>query len=48
MAEYMGYCVRCKKKVPIQDPVLITLKNGRKAVKGHCPYCGGPVMTFVK
>ena len=29
-----AYCVGLKKVVEIQDPELVTLKNGRKAAKG--------------
>ena len=47
-SQYMAYCVRCKKKVPVQNPEVVTLKNGRKAVKGTCPYCGGTVYVFIK
>ena len=35
-----GYCVKCKAKREMKNPVNVTLKNGRKAVKGICPKCG--------
>lgn len=35
-----AYCVKCKAKRQIKNPVMTTLKNGRKAVKGVCPVCG--------
>ena len=35
-----GYCVKCKSKKEIKDPVEVTMKNGRKAMKGKCPACG--------
>ena len=38
MAE--GYCVKCKKKKEMKDAKEVTMKNGRKAVKGNCPDCG--------
>lgn len=48
MAEkYTGFCVKCKKTVEIKDPEIVTLKNGRKAVKGKCPYCGTTVFRFI-
>lgn len=48
MAEkYEGFCVKCKKKVEIKDPQIITLKNGRKAVKGKCPNCGTTIYRFL-
>ena len=38
MAE--GYCVKCKAKKEIKDSKEVTMKNGRKALKGVCPDCG--------
>jgi hypothetical protein len=35
-----GYCVKCKAKKEIKTPVEVTMKNGRKAMKGKCPTCG--------
>ena len=29
-----GYCMGLKKVVDIKDPEIVTMKNGRKAVKG--------------
>ena len=29
-----GYCMGLKKVVEIKDPELVTMKNGRKAVRG--------------
>lgn len=40
MAEYSGYCMKCKATVSIKDPQETTMKNGRKAVKGKCATCG--------
>src|ERR1035437_10126680 len=44
MAE--GYCVKDKKKVEIQNPEKITMKNGKPAVQGTCPTCGGKVFRI--
>ncbi len=38
--DWSGYCMKCKKPVPIKDPQETTMKNGRKAVKGKCSVCG--------
>ena len=38
MAE--AYCVKCKSKKEIKDVKEVTMKNGRKALKGVCPDCG--------
>jgi len=35
-----GYCVKCKDKREIKDGNEVTMKNGRKAMKGKCPTCG--------
>lgn len=35
-----AYCMKCKKKKVIKDPVESTTKNGRPIVKGTCPDCG--------
>ena len=35
-----GYCVKCKSKKDIQNASEVTMKNGRKAMKGSCPTCG--------
>ncbi len=35
-----GYCVKCKAKKEMKDTKEITMKNGRKAMKGKCLDCG--------
>ena len=35
-----AYCVKCKAKKEVSNPEQITMKNGRKALKGTCPDCG--------
>ena len=35
-----GYCVKCKAKREIGNAKEVTMKNGRKAMKGSCPKCG--------
>ena len=35
-----AYCVKDKKKVEMNNPVKITMKNGKPATKGTCPKCG--------
>ncbi len=34
MADLTAYSVKLRKMVVIKDPELVTLKNGRKAVRG--------------
>jgi hypothetical protein len=33
-------CVKCKASREMKDPQSVTMKNGRRAVKGVCPVCG--------
>ena len=39
MAE-MGHCMKCKEKRDMNDTQEVTMKNGRKAMKGVCAVCG--------
>jgi hypothetical protein len=43
-----AYCFKDRKKVEIKNPVKVTLKNGRPAVKGVCPVCGTKVYRIGK
>ena len=45
MAE--GYCVKCKAKKEIANAVEEVMKNGRKAIKGTCPDCGGVMFKIL-
>ena len=42
-----GYCVKCKAKTEILDAKEVTMKNGRKAVKGKCKTCGTGVYKIL-
>jgi predicted RNA-binding Zn-ribbon protein involved in translation (DUF1610 family) len=35
-----AYCVKCKAKKEMKDPVQTNMKNGKPATKGVCPTCG--------
>ena len=35
-----GYCVKCKKKVEMQDIKITKTKKGVEMRKGKCPNCG--------
>jgi hypothetical protein len=41
-----AYCVKDKKKVEIQNAQQITMKNGKPAIQGTCPVCGGKVFRI--
>ncbi len=34
-----GYCVKCRSKREMKNPVSVKMKNGRPATKGSCPTC---------
>jgi hypothetical protein len=44
MAE--AYCVKDKRKVEVLNPQRITIKNGKAALQGTCPICGGKVFKI--
>ncbi|HXX59116.1 MAG TPA: DUF5679 domain-containing protein [Dehalococcoidales bacterium] len=41
-----GFCFKCKKKVGINSPTEMSMKNNRKAIAGTCPICNAKVYTF--
>jgi hypothetical protein len=41
-----AYCVKDKKKVEVQNAQKITMKNGKAALQGTCPECGGKVFKI--
>ncbi len=38
-----AYCVKCKAKKEMQNPVEGLTKNGKPIMKGTCPDCGGKI-----
>ncbi len=47
MVEFEAFDVKARKKVKIQNPEVITLKNGRYAVKGKSPLTGITVYRII-
>ena len=41
-----AYCVKDKQKVEVQNAQRITMKNGKPAIQGTCPKCGGKVFRI--
>ena len=41
-----AYCVKCKAKRDMSDEQKITMKNGKPALQGTCPKCGGKVFKI--
>lgn len=48
MCDGQAYCMKCKKKVDIVDPVEVKTDNGKYRTKGKCAECGMAVSTFIK
>lgn len=47
-----AYCVKCRKKVGLIKPKIVTLKKGRSKVKmeawkGTCPTCKSDVFRII-
>ena len=41
MENKTAYCVKCRKKdMEMSNPEEVTMKNGRRALKGKCASCG--------
>jgi len=43
-----AYCVKCRAKREMKNPVAITMKNGRPAIQGICPRCGTKMFRIMK
>jgi len=41
-----AYRVKDKMKVEVVNPQRITMKNGKPALQGTCPKCGGKVFKI--
>lgn len=41
-----AYCMKCRKKVEIKNPMRVRLKNRRPATQGVCPMCGTKVFRI--
>lgn len=41
-----GYCVSCKQKGDIEDPIAVWTSKGQAATKGVCPSCGANVFRM--
>jgi hypothetical protein len=41
-----AYCVKCKSKQEVKNPVQTTMKNGKPATTGQCAVCGTKVFKI--
>ena len=46
MVKWTAYDVKARKKVTIQDPKVVKMKNGRLAIKGTSPATGNTVFRI--
>ena len=44
----MAYCLKCRAKRAMRRPQVVTMKDGRLALRGTCPHCGGGMFRFIK
>ncbi len=42
-----GYCVKCRAKVAMTGAQEVTMKNGKKAMKGKCSKCGTGIFKIM-
>ncbi len=42
-----GYCLKCKSKKEISEPVEVIMKNRMKALKGKCPDCSTVIFKIL-
>lgn len=45
--EILAYCVKEKARKPMKDPEIITLKNGKRALRGTCASCGAKMVRLI-
>ena len=46
--DMQAYCVKCKEKREVKDPVAVTMKNGKPATQGTCSVCGTKMFKIGK
>ncbi len=46
-ADAEAYCVKCKATRKVIEGQIVTVKNGKNALKGKCAVCGTTVMKFL-
>ncbi len=44
----VAYCVKCRAKREMENPIAITLKNGRPAIQGICSMCRTKMFLMMK
>lgn len=48
MAEVIGYCVKCRAKVELEEVEEYEMANKKKALKGVCSECGTKVFVILR
>lgn len=41
-----AYCMKCRRMIDMNNPIQVTLKNGRPAAKGTCLVCNTSVFRM--
>lgn len=48
MEDVIGYCVKCREKVELDDVEESEMKSGKKGFRGKCPICGTAVFVITR
>jgi hypothetical protein len=46
--DMQAYCMKCRAKKEMAEPVQITMKNGKPATQGKCSVCGTKLFRIGK
>jgi predicted GH43/DUF377 family glycosyl hydrolase len=46
--EVSAYCLKCRAKREMRNPIAVILKNGKPAIQGMCPVCGTNMFRIIK
>jgi|HubBroStandDraft_6_1064221.scaffolds.fasta_scaffold76440_3 hypothetical protein len=44
---HKGFCLRCQQNRDLPDAEIVTLRNGRTALKGRCPLCFTSIFKLI-
>lgn len=45
--EFVGYCVKCRKRQTVRQGRVERTAKGRSMAKGSCPACGTTITRFL-
>jgi hypothetical protein len=42
----VGYCVKCRERVDMEEEENVTMRNKKKAIRGKCSICGTTIFRI--